>query len=541
MATRSQIVAQINSLINDNTSGDITPADVRAVLNNINTSAVNFPDDSLSGKYSINNLVTVADVLTAIGDAELLPNSFYRITDADSNTRVLLVQAESTTVLFAYAIDVDSAEVGIYDVNTDTFTAVGGGAGIYTKDANDNVFFDGVTATLGSNCEQNIFHQGATGNTLGANSINNIFEQNAVNNELGDDSFNNTFKQVANGFTFRTNLQNVTIEAGVTGDVYTSLPDYAFLYNNDYPATIFYDGTDNFHCYYDVANDRIVLTNLRNLAVSYIGGAGGGGISSIQEGTNISVDNSTPSSPIINSLADRYKTTSVTSNTISNGSKTFAVDANLSYVSQQEILVVFNASNHMHGTVTSYSGTTLVVDIKNHTGSGTYTSWSINLDGTPVDALTGSGTANEIAYFTAAGILASLNTTTYPSLTELSYVKGVTSAIQTQIDTKLASAVSFNRQTASYTLVIGDAYKTVEMNVGSANNLTIPSNSSVAFATGTIINVSQYGLGQTTIVGASGVTLRSVGGWVKLAAQYAVVSLVKVGTDEWYVFGGLTA
>jgi hypothetical protein len=89
----------------------------------------------------------------------------------------------------------------------------------------------------------------------------------------------------------------------------------------------------------------------------------------------------------------------------------------------------------MHGEVTSYSGTTLVVDIKNHTGSGTYTTWDINLDGTPVDAITGLGTANQIAYFTAQQVIASLDTTTYPSLTELSYVKGVTSAIQTQLNT----------------------------------------------------------------------------------------------------------
>jgi hypothetical protein len=95
----------------------------------------------------------------------------------------------------------------------------------------------------------------------------------------------------------------------------------------------------------------------------------------------------------------------------------------------------------MHGEVTSYNSATgaLVVDIKNHTGSGTYTSWVLNLDGTPVDALTGSGTANEIAYFTAARVLASLPTATYPSLTELSYVKGVTSAIQTQINGKFTT------------------------------------------------------------------------------------------------------
>lgn len=163
--------------------------------------------------------------------------------------------------------------------------------------------------------------------------------------------------------------------------------------------------------------------------------SGGGSVNSVTAGTNISVTG-TSTDPIINSLSDRYKTTSTTSNTIGNGAKTFSVNANLSYIPLQEVLVVFDSSNHMHGSVTSYSGTTLVVDIKNHTGSGTYTSWSINLDGTPVDAITGLGNSNRLAYFTAAQVIDDLDTATYPSLTELSYVKGVTSALQTQINAK---------------------------------------------------------------------------------------------------------
>ena len=54
-----------------------------------------------------------------------------------------------------------------------------------------------------------------------------------------------------------------------------------------------------------------------------------------------------------------------------------------------------------------------------------------------IAAITGSGTTNEIAYFTAPQVIASLTTATYPNLTELSYVKGVTSAIQNQINALL--------------------------------------------------------------------------------------------------------
>jgi hypothetical protein len=57
---------------------------------------------------------------------------------------------------------------------------------------------------------------------------------------------------------------------------------------------------------------------------------------------------------------------------------------------------------------------------------------------TLTNPVTGTGTNNEIAYFNSSGSsIASLPVATYPSLTELSYVKGVTSALQTQIDSKL--------------------------------------------------------------------------------------------------------
>ena len=125
--------------------------------------------------------------------------------------------------------------------------------------------------------------------------------------------------------------------------------------------------------------------------------------------------------------------------------------------------------------------------------------------------------------------------------TELGYLDGVTSAVQTQVDSKTAKLITTNRQTASYTLVLGDADKLVEMNVATANNLTVPPNSSVAFATGTQILLAQYGAGQTTIVAGSGVTIRSNGAKLKLNVQYSGATLIKIDTDEWYLFGDIVA
>jgi hypothetical protein len=71
--------------------------------------------------------------------------------------------------------------------------------------------------------------------------------------------------------------------------------------------------------------------------------------------------------------------------------------------------------------------------------------------------------------------------------------------------------------------------------------LTIPLNATVAFPIGTEIAVLQYGAGQTTIVATVGVTLRAKANALKISGQFAGCTLVKVGTDEWYVIGDLTA
>jgi hypothetical protein len=103
-----------------------------------------------------------------------------------------------------------------------------------------------------------------------------------------------------------------------------------------------------------------------------------------------------------------------------------------------------------------------------------------------------------------------------------------------------ASTLTANTQTGtSYTLVLGDAGKCVEMNNASANTLTIPLNASVGFPTGTVIELYQVGAGQTTVAITGGGTLRAPDG-AKLSKQFASASLRKRGTDEWVLAGSVT-
>lgn len=104
---------------------------------------------------------------------------------------------------------------------------------------------------------------------------------------------------------------------------------------------------------------------------------------------------------------------------------------------------------------------------------------------------------------------------------------------------KMDKSVTINTQTASYTAVLTDDAKVVEMNVATANTFTVPPNSSVAFPNGTQIDVVQYGAGQVTVTPGAGVTIRSAGALTKTRVQYSGVTLYKRGTDEWVLNGDI--
>ena len=79
------------------------------------------------------------------------------------------------------------------------------------------------------------------------------------------------------------------------------------------------------------------------------------------------------------------------------------------------------------------------------------------------------------------------------------------------------------------------------MNIATANDLTVPLNSSVPFIIGQRMDVVQTGAGQTTIVPVLGVTINSKNSNKKIAARYSGATLIKTDTDTWLLIGDLTA
>lgn len=105
---------------------------------------------------------------------------------------------------------------------------------------------------------------------------------------------------------------------------------------------------------------------------------------------------------------------------------------------------------------------------------------------------------------------------------------------------KLADT-TIDTKTANYALVLSDKDKIIEMNVGSANTVTIPTNLAAPFPIGAQITIVQLGSGKTQIVVADPTFMllrRTPGPYLR--DQYSSASLIKRGTDEWLLIGDLS-
>ena len=99
-------------------------------------------------------------------------------------------------------------------------------------------------------------------------------------------------------------------------------------------------------------------------------------------------------------------------------------------------------------------------------------------------------------------------------------------------------------QTADYTAVIADTYQVLElMNKATAIAYKIPTNASVAFPIGTVLNILNIGAGTCTIsaVTSGTTTILSAGATPAqpTLGQYKTAACIKTGTDAWYVVGAI--
>ena len=129
--------------------------------------------------------------------------------------------------------------------------------------------------------------------------------------------------------------------------------------------------------------------------------------------------------------------------------------------------------------------------------------------------------------------------------TELNYVDGVTSAIQTQLNAKENSLYTFVEVSGTTRTLVAstDLTNTIKFTSASAITLTVPADSAdgANWAVGTFTDIFQYGAGQITVVGSAGVTIRSTDSQLKSRVRYSTMTLIKLAANEWLLVGDTAA
>ena len=93
--------------------------------------------------------------------------------------------------------------------------------------------------------------------------------------------------------------------------------------------------------------------------------------------------------------------------------------------------------------------------------------------------------------------------------------------------------------TASRALLITDAGKMLDCGSPFDIEITIPAHADVAFPVGTEIELSRNDDADVSVVGATGVTIQSVGGLTNIADKYGFICIKQMEEDIWRVGGDL--
>ena len=179
------------------------------------------------------------------------------------------------------------------------------------------------------------------------------------------------------------------------------------------------------------------FTALRNAFDDVLGRAGTSGSNNTATGAldmngysirNAVIDNSTTIG-----FQNSFRTESTSSLAIGTGSKTFTVEASKGFLEGMYVLAVddANSSNWMYGQVTSYSSTSLVVDVQLTSGSGTIADWLISVSG--VRGATGAtGATGPVSQVTATTGITVTSTNTSPVVgIDTTHLAHITNSVKT--------------------------------------------------------------------------------------------------------------
>ena len=294
-------------------------------------------------------------------------------------------------------------------------------------------------------------------------------------------------------------VQNIAGLSYQTGDI---------LYYNGLDLTVLHRGSNS--------QVLTLASGLPSWADAAVGGGGSGTVTSVSVVT---------ANGVSGTVATETTTPAIT---LTLGAITPS-SVNVSGLTASEIVITDGSKNLVSAAVATYPSLTELTYLK-----GVTSAIQTQLNS---KAATLSGTINEIAYFNSSSTIASLAVATYPSLTELTYVKGVTSAIQTQLGTKQATitfgtgvetALGVNIGSAGAPVLFNGALGTPSSGTGTnitgipAANILAGSFGAGAYVISTSLQVATIELGHATdttlarvsagVVSIEGVNILTVAG-----------------------------
>ena len=152
------------------------------------------------------------------------------------------------------------------------------------------------------------------------------------------------------------------------------------------------------------------------------------------------------------------------------------------------------------------------------------------------------GAEHAVATTSTAGFMSAADKTKLDAaiqgITAGSGIKSTESAGVVTLESGGATSVEITG--ASATLALTHANRFLKCNNATAQTITIPPQSSVAWPTDAQIEGAQWGAGAVTFVAGSGVTLRKRSNrTATTGGQYAAWGLKRISTNEWWLFGDL--
>jgi hypothetical protein len=185
------------------------------------------------------------------------------------------------------------------------------------------------------------------------------------------------------------------------------------------------------------------------------------------------VSGTSGTSGLTGASGDRYQTTSSTSFTLGTGG-TITVGTGLAYTTAQDILIAYDVDNHQVSMITSYNPATGVLVFgapSTVEGSGTYSSWGVNLNGAAGgNGSNGtSGTSGLTGSSGTSGTRGTSGTSGTSGTTGTSGTSGVSPTLPTSVNYGLFA------QTANSTPVTNTVVETSLIN-GGVGTLTVPAN-----------------------------------------------------------------